>query len=457
MPDNSRIVRRISNENTNVASASQVLFVARWFVVSAGFVLSIATARLLGPDGRGILAYVSTITSLMVVFGNLGFGAFNTFGASRNPADSSLLYWNSLLVMGVVVLITAGLFSATMVLGLVSDEKKIPLLVGWCGFPFVLIVLYQKSILLGTRAYYYYAWSLILTSLLSLIGTFIVLWVRPNPQLVIAINSVVPAIVFVWLHIVLAKKLSRLGFDFKLGFSSSLLRQGISYGFLAYLGAAFQLLNLRFDNLIVDGMMGASALGIYSISASLGDTISHFSFSLGTVVFPMSSSQSDENAAELTLKAARVALLLTIISALGLAILAPFLITNLYGSEYKDALSALWILLPGLVALAWVRVISQYINGRGKPGYTTVAFFASALITVVLDFALIPPYGILGAAIASTIAYILTALIVGYFWKRLSGVSFLAAVIPQPSDVGLIFRWIAGSFHKIRAFSLGRY
>ena len=53
--------------------------------------------------------------------------------------------------------------------------------------------------------------------------------------------------------------------------------------------------------------------------------------------------------------------------------------------------------------------------GIGRPEFNTYTALAALVITVVGDLALIPPYGLVGAAIASSLAYsvkaaVLTAL-----------------------------------------------
>jgi O-antigen/teichoic acid export membrane protein len=56
--------------------------------------------------------------------------------------------------------------------------------------------------------------------------------------------------------------------------------------------------------------------------------------------------------------------------------------------------------------------------GRGYPLYNSVNTSLTLMVTVLLDWVLIPRFGIIGAALASTIAYItMFVMTIGFHWK----------------------------------------
>lgn len=62
-------------------------------------------------------------------------------------------------------------------------------------------------------------------------------------------------------------------------------------------------------------------------------------------------------------------------------------------------------LLPGVVFLGSAKVLTNEIAGRGYPHYNSINAGLALVLTVILDLMLIPQYGVLGAALASSIAY----------------------------------------------------
>jgi O-antigen/teichoic acid export membrane protein len=93
----------------------------------------------------------------------------------------------------------------------------------------------------------------------------------------------------------------------------------------------------------------------------------------------------------------------------------------LYGEQFGPAVTPARVLLAGMLLAGASGVASAYLYGRGTPGLNSIVLGTGLVITVVLDLLLIPPLGALGAAIASTAAYLSTdALLIGLL-LRLTG------------------------------------
>jgi len=128
-------------------------------------------------------------------------------------------------------------------------------------------------------------------------------------------------------------------------------------------------------------------------------------------------------------------MLLTILLATGIGAVGPLAIGLLYGEAFTGAVVPLLILLPGVVLVSQVHIFYSDLNGRGKPGATTISALLSLLVTIILDLALIPRYGIIGAAIASLCAYAVEFLVAGSFFISYSGSRWREAIIFRQSDL----------------------
>jgi O-antigen/teichoic acid export membrane protein len=60
--------------------------------------------------------------------------------------------------------------------------------------------------------------------------------------------------------------------------------------------------------------------------------------------------------------------------------------------------------------LGCANICGSVLSGKKRPGVSSLLAGGAALLTVILDLALIPPFGAVGAAIASTAAYSLFGL-----------------------------------------------
>lgn len=102
----------------------------------------------------------------------------------------------------------------------------------------------------------------------------------------------------------------------------------------------------------------------------------------------------------------RYALLLSVLLAVGIAALGGRFLPLYYGDAYSQALVPLLILLPGAVGFAIARPIYGIAQGKGTLKPMVLATGAAATINIVLNAILIPQYGIMGAAVATSIGYL---------------------------------------------------
>jgi len=188
----------------------------------------------------------------------------------------------------------------------------------------------------------------------------------------------------------------------------SLLGPLYSYGFKVWLSSVPQWVNVSVDQLVLSvmPMVAAAQLGNYTVAASLSWLALPAATAFGSVAFPRIARLAR---ADTILRIERISLIgaaLTAGTTIGLiCILAPVVVPTLFGNGYRDAIIALWLLAPGTVFLALNRVLGDVLQGRGRPLIRSAGEGLGAIVTIALLFALIPRYGIRGAAIASSVTY----------------------------------------------------
>ena len=84
---------------------------------------------------------------------------------------------------------------------------------------------------------------------------------------------------------------------------------------------------------------------------------------------------------------------------------APFIVPSLLGAGYAQASTILPILVLGELALTQYLVSSRVLLGVGHFGTLSVTAAIGVSALIVLDWALIPPWDLYGAAAASSISY----------------------------------------------------
>ncbi|WP_135828648.1 lipopolysaccharide biosynthesis protein [Halorussus halobius] len=112
-----------------------------------------------------------------------------------------------------------------------------------------------------------------------------------------------------------------------------------------------------------------------------------------------------ERITELASRATRYSLLITLLLAIGLAALADAFVPLYYGESFAPAVTPLLLLLPGSIGFAVTRPILAIGQGEGSLRVLIYATGAAALLNLVLNVTLIPIYGTVGAAVATSIGY----------------------------------------------------
>jgi peptidoglycan biosynthesis protein MviN/MurJ (putative lipid II flippase) len=114
----------------------------------------------------------------------------------------------------------------------------------------------------------------------------------------------------------------------------------------------------------------------------------------------------------------------------------------------------IWWILPGTIALALAKVASSDLAARHKTGYASAFGIVSLVVTVAFDFLLIPRLGINGAAIASSVAYLVNTVLLLGALKRQLDVSWSDLLIPRRDELASYRKAWSGLRLRISAASV---
>jgi len=414
--------------------AAQVLGLA------LGLGAGVLVARTLGPTAKGTIALYTMMAAVLATVGNLGLGAANVHlvgsgraTAERAWANSWWLSWTS----GTGLAVAAFFLSPLLALALAKPIDMSLLAIALAGVPLAILLDCQLNLLRGLQrmrlvnlaAAARQALRLLLLMLFILFlkqGTSGALW---------ALN------IGLALASLLAFLLLRRQTAVSLRPSFHLLRESLGYGIKVQPGQVLQFFNYRLDIFLLALFWNSREVGLYTTATFAAELLWYIPNGINLVLFPtVSGTKDSREAGRLSAPIIRHTLLWTAILALGLGIAAEVLVTALYGENFRTAAHALRVLLLGVVAMAPGKLALNHLAGIGKPQYLTYAALAGLAATVALDLALIPRFGMMGAAWASAAAYTLTGA-AGIWWlKRQAGVGLRESLVIRSQDLDLYQR-----------------
>ena len=424
----------------NIAGTAVSLVVA--------FVASILLARWLGPSGRGLLAIMVQSANVVFALSALGVPVAVTYYASRPDVSSQRLLGNSLLSAAVLAVVFVPLF--WLLRGPIGDLVAR----GHSGSAWVLAGALVPLTFLD--------WS----THNQLLGTL--RFVRFNVLVVVSRLAYVAAIC----ALVGAGGLGVTGGLAALGLASAvmvvgslppLLRGGppvvdrglfralVRYGSRVQVGTILQLLNYRFDVFILQFFRPLREVGYYVAASVLAELVITLANAFQSSVLPLVSHyEGDEQQAATTRASVRHHGILAFAATLANAAFAPLVIVYAYGASFHPSLVPVFILLPGMWFLGTGTVVAGDLRGRGRPGLSSAVAAASVIVTVALDFALIPPFGIAGAAVASVAAYVVYGVGSLVALEHASAIPLRELVIPTRADFALYATAVRRALARLR-------
>ncbi len=163
------------------------------------------------------------------------------------------------------------------------------------------------------------------------------------------------------------------------------------------------------DILLLQPIAGSQQTGLYKAALVIAEFLWLVPTAIQIIFIGSASEQWSKNnpeaITEMASRATRFTLAFTVLLIIGLAALSTEFMTLYFGSEFADAALPLLILLPGVLGFAVARPIFAIGQGKGALRILIVATGSAAVINLLLNIVLIPQYGMVGAAVATSIGY----------------------------------------------------
>lgn len=191
--------------------------------------------------------------------------------------------------------------------------------------------------------------------------------------------------------------------------SASLGRSIAGFGARGQLGNLLWLVNLRLDFVVLGAIAGPAVLGVYAVASKAAELMRLPATAVNYVLYPRFTRATPAAAAAEARRLLPRACLLTALAAPVLALASVFAIPLLFGHAFRGAVLPACVLLIGLAVEGAAAVASAFLWGSGRPGANSAGMALGVVLTVTFDLLLIPRHGALGAAVASSIAYLATA------------------------------------------------
>jgi O-antigen/teichoic acid export membrane protein len=413
----------------SIAFGGIVAFFFRGLNLLVAFATILVTDRGLDNDQYGAFVLgLSFVGITNAITGGLTAATAYQVANQRRSSATALANGSLPGVALAAVAIAAGLVVSALASGWVADEA-VPVAVAAAA---VILNSSMAGVFLGRESFLRYNVALVAPPFLALsfIATSFLLVDDRTPQLALWMYALGQWTAFAAIFL-----LSLPTFTGSPAISRSLVRAVVGFALLAGLSSGISFLNYRADLFVVERFEGTSGAGTYSLAVYLAESVWQVSGSLTLATYARLGSLSRPEAGLLTTRVMRHTIMLLAIVCLGLFLLADVIEAVLF-STHPEMSTALRLLLPGVLLYGLAQSFSGfYTYQRGIPWAAAVVAGTGLAIDMALAFALVPPFGVPGAAAASSIAYglaIVGAVVVFIRQERLHPADIL---LPRRADL----------------------
>jgi O-antigen/teichoic acid export membrane protein len=381
----------------------------------------IMVARTVGPTGTGTISVVVALASTAVLLASLGVHQSSIYFLGRPGSDRDAVMSNAIVFGLVGGAVAAGGLAVSGVLfrRQLLDRISIGLFLLYvAAVPFSYFTEFARRLVLGSGRVGMYSSPDIIEGIGLVVGTGAVLLAfgtRLTPligvRVAIEVAIATSMGVYLWRSVHFAFRPSR-----------PLLRDQLAYGLRTYTGSLLWVVLLQSDLILCNGFLGSGQAGVYSVAVSLGLPVTLLAGVIGTLTFQRTAADpSRDSRVANANRVMRLLIPITILCAAGLAVASGFLVDLLYGPAFRGSVSALVLLLPGLCALTVETVLMNFMAAEGSPSIIYRAPLVGVVFNLAANLVVIPRWGIDGAAVTSTLGYLLVLVLVIRFYLTWTG------------------------------------
>ncbi len=380
-------------------------------------VVGVLTARYLGPSNYGLIGYAGAYTAFFMSFCTLGINSVLVKEFIDNPEQEGTTIGTTLVLRAVSSLLSA-IVIICIVLFLDADEAVTIAVVALCSIGVVFHIF-------ETFNFWFQAQ---LNSKITAIATFAAYCVTALYRVILMITgknviffAFASSVDYICIAVILLFSYKKYGGK-RLGFSFGKAKHLLSKSHHFILSGLMVSIYGQTDKLMLKQMINDTEIGYYTTAVTISNMWCFVLAAIIDSVFPsiMEANGKDEKLFKLRNRQLyAIVFYISAIVSLGFTVLAPLIISILYGKEFMGSVNPLRI-ITWYTAFSYLGVArNAWMVCRDKQSYLKYIYLSAAVSNVILNLVFIPLWGASGAAIASLISQVLTLVILPLFIKPL--------------------------------------
>ena len=418
---------------------------ASWIIVCriaqavCGLVITMLTARYLGPSNYGLINYAASIVAFVTPIMKLGFNNILVQEVVQNPEKEGEIFGTAVVmtlcssVICIVALITF--------VG-IADHGEITTIIVCALYSTILMFQAMELIQYWFQAKYLSKYVAVVSLCAYIVVSAYKIFLLASRKNIywFAISNSLDIMIISLSLLIIYKKLGGGKFKFSLKTAAGMYSRSKYYIVSSLMITVFA----QTDKIMLKLMIGETATGYYS-AAVVCATLTGFIFeaiidSFRPMIFE-NMKTGIEYFNKSMIKLYSIVIYLSLLQSAFITLFSKPIILIIYGKNYMYAVPALRIIVWYSTFCYLGSVRNIWILAQNKQKYLSIINLSGAICNVVLNYILIPVWGICGAAYASLVTQIFTNVIIGYVIKPIRENNRLMMNGVKSLEVKLMFEY----------------
>ncbi len=211
----------------------------------------------------------------------------------------------------------------------------------------------------------------------------------------------------------------------------ALLKEILSFGLLPMLSTLLITFNYTLDILFLKEMGTPEELSLYTLAALIINYVWLLPDAFKDVLYSRVARADSETEVRISIKGS---VCLVLVCCAGFALAGRWALGIVFGPEYLPAWRIVMILFIGAVSMIYYKMLGVVLITEGRTGIYFAIMLASVLVNAVSNLALIPVWGMTGAAWSSVLSYTLCGILFLYAYCRLKQKHPRDYLLPDPQE-----------------------
>ena len=381
------------------------------------FIISILTTRYLGPNNLGSITYVQSYVTIFTAIINLGINGVIINEFIKDKKSEGKILGTSIVIRLFLGIISSIVFLPILNLIEKSDSTSIKIA--------ILLAIQFPFLCLDTIQYWYQSKLkskypiIIQTSAYIIVSTFkIILIIMKASVEWFAFAISLDVILLGIFYIILYKRHQTQ----KLEFSKEIMKRMIKKCMPFVLSSLMVVIYGQMDKVMIKLLLSnKTAVGLYSIALTVANLIAFLPNAILESARPIileSKQKSEDLFHKRFCQSSALVFWICILYSLVITVFSKLILQILYGNQFLDASACLKIVV-WYTAFSYIgSAKSIWLIANNKNKYVFIFSAMGALINLVLNYCMIPKYGINGAAFATLLTQILVNFILPIIFKE---------------------------------------